>query len=579
MKKGTGPYRNILLAILMGLSSGLLDAQSPFDADRREEAMQIHEQILMFTDRSLYAVDERIQFVAKHRVSGSTGENQWSSVLYVELLASTGEALAQGKFRLSEGRAEGSLSIPTAALTGNYYLKSYTRWMRNAGPENFSYTPLKIINPYRKEVLGPAHLENMPAGKQKLSYTEGILECSISSQSFTGGQEVSLQVEANATVFPGQLGYSVTVVPEGSIDLIAGQYENNPPSENDSFRVNFLPDLGEGVSISGTVVDPEGEPVPFTTLHFSMLGEVRDYYATMSDNHGRFIIATPTGIEDVQEFYVTPGQEGESPLEVRIDQEYDSRELSFPQTPFQLSAEEMEIARKIALNIQLENAYRRGEPRDGSNGPELIPDARNIPFYGTGVQHLLIDDYVRLPNLEEIFINLVPQVQFYREKGKKKIKILSVNSSIDVYKPLVMIDNISVFDHEAVLALSPEKIERIDLIDDVYLKGNVTFGGILAIYSTKGDMAGIDLPQGSYFFDYQSFHPTAPLPEVPSHPEDRVPDSRNTFFWSGNMMLEQGKKMEFSFQAPWTSGNYIVLLRGVLPDGQLHSTTVKFSVE
>jgi len=58
-----------------------------------------------------------------------------------------------------------------------------------------------------------------------------------------------------------------------------------------------------------------------------------------------------------------------------------------------------------------------------------------------------------------------------------------------------------------------------------------------------------------------------------------VPDSRNTFFWAGNLILEQGQQMEIPFQAPGYSGNYVVLVRGVSPSGQIYSATAKFSVE
>jgi len=208
----------------------------------------------------------------------------------------------------------------------------------------------------------------------------------------------------------------------------------------------------------------------------------------------------------------------------------------------------------------------------------------NIPFYGTRVNRLLIDDYVRLPNLEEVFINLVPDVQFYKKKGENSIRILSDNASISIFDPLIIVDHISVFDHEAVLGLLPEKIERIDLINEVYLKGNVAFGGILAIYSKKGDMAGIDLPEGSYFFDYQSFYPQEEVTEGLARDLDkqissRVPDTRNTIYWRDDIELKKGSPLELPFMAPDTPGEYVILIRGVDPMGEVLSTTARFRVE
>jgi len=574
-------YHFVIFAYLIGFSGGMVSAQTPFDADLSEEATQIQEQLHLFADRSIYAVDETIYFVTEHRVNGLSGEHPWSSVLYMELIASNGKAVAQGKYRLSGGRAEGSLHIPAASLTGDYYLKCYTRWMRNTGPYSFSYTPLKIINPYRSELVALADTETTHDRVQKVPYQEGVLECSTGSESYQGGQEVLLKIKGAPTINIDQLRCCVTVVPEGAIDLASGQYENAPPVENEVFGVSFLPDLGSDVStISGTVVGPDQEPVPFSTLHFSLLGEIPDYFATMSNEHGRFVLSIPTDIGEEKEFFVAPeqGEEGNE-LEVRIDQEYDSRTRAFPVEPFGLSVGELKVARQIALNMQLSMAFNPGDFIKDTLVKEEYSERDRTPFYGTSVNRLLIDDYVRLPNLEEVFINLMPKVQFYRNQGKKEIRIISENNSIRIYKPLIMIDNISVFDHEALLRLSPEKVQRIDLINDIYLKGNVTFGGLLAIHSRKGDMAGIDLPLGSYFFDYQSFYPF--LPPVDPFPvlEERVPDTRNTLLWSGNLQLPQGKQIEIPLRAPGTSGNYVVLVRGVSPDGEVYSATATFRVE
>lgn len=572
-------YLSFLWLILAGWLAAPLWAQTPFDPEFEEEASRIREQLQVFTDRNIYAVDETIYFAAEHRVSGPLGDLPWSSVLYVELLASDGEALVQGKYKLAGGRAKGSLHVPAESMTGNYILKCYTRWMRNAGPATFSYIPLRIINPFRSEVIGQG---DAPGGRrtvQRILYREGTLECSTAEDKYQAGQEVLLQISGAPDATRDQLRCCVTVVPQGAIDLGKGQLATSSPGTDEAFRVNFLPDLGHNISISGTVIGPDKEPAPYTTLHFSLLGRNPDYFAALSDIHGRFVISTPTGEGEYKEFFVTPEQENGSGLEVRIDQEYDSRPFDFAVEAFLLTDTERELARKIALNMQLSKAYKPEVSGPAEPMGEFYAEGDRIPFYGTHVNRLMIDDYVMLPNLEEIFINLIPKVQFYKKQGRNRIRILSDNNSIGVYKPLIMIDHISVFDHEALLALAPEKIERIDLIPDIYLKGSVPFGGVLAIHSRKGDMAGIDLPRGSYFFDYQAFHPGAPQVDPLPLLEDRVPDTRNTLLWLADLPFQEGEELEISLRAPTARGRYVVLVRAVSPEGEVISASSGFTVE
>jgi hypothetical protein len=588
MIKRALPYPLLLLAILLGPAMEPLSAQSPFDPEFSREAAKIQEQLQLFTDRNLYAVNEAIHFVTEQRVTGAKEGSFWSSVLYVELMAPTGNPVAQGKYLLLGGRAQGTLQIPESALTGDYTLKCYSRWMRNQGTASFSHIPLKIINPFRSEVAAHEGRE-IPSGiVSRVPYREGELDCGTSSAVYAAGEEVKLVLAGTLPDYLEHLRCCITVVPEGAIDLNVGQYIlPDSGAEQEAFQVSYLPDLGSGVSVSGTLVDADQQPVTYATLHFSLLGESPDYFATISDEHGRFIFTTPAK-EGQLEFFVTPQQVNGTALEVRIDQEYDTRWVSLPWEKFQLFESEKELARRTAMNMQLSKAFITGNSLQESatqesteSGPSSIND---IPFYGTRVKRLLIDDYVRLPNLEEVFINLVPDVQLYKKKGENRIRILSDNASIAIYEPLIMIDHISVFDHEALLTLPPEKIEKIDLINEVYLKGNVVFGGVLAVYSKKGDMAGIDLPEGSYFFDYQSLYPqdtwmAGTESTLDKQTSGRVPDTRNTIYWTGDLQLKKGNSLEIPFRAPEIPGEYVILVRGVDPMGEVLSATARFRVE
>ena len=70
-------------------------------------------------------------------------------MLYVELVSVDGKRMAWGKYPIRKGVSSGEIRIPADLLTSHYYIRCYTRWMRNRGPEAFTYLPLRIINPHR----------------------------------------------------------------------------------------------------------------------------------------------------------------------------------------------------------------------------------------------------------------------------------------------------------------------------------------------------------------------------------------------------------------------------------------------
>jgi len=570
-------YRLIYIILLGALSGGSmclsLNGQSPFDPAFNPSAQKIGEQLKVFADRSIYAVGETLRFRADHSLSPVMA-GEWSTVLYAELITQAGKVVAKGKYPLSQGFSSGNLHIPSSLLTGNYYLKCYTRWMRNAGPATYSYLPLKIINPNRMEVVKGSNGNGYRSNLTSLAYKQGEFSCSSDASLYARGEEVSLKVEGPHNTHMDEFSCCVTVVPAGAVDTVSGQLllASARPDKSD-FSISYLPDMGHGPSLSGSVVYPDDSPAPFTSLHFSILGKKPEFFAAVTDASGRFALSTPD-LYGSQELYVSPDAKEDVSLEVRIDQDFDATPFQLPEVKFSLSEWEREVATRMSLAMQFSRVY----------GTAVLPDRDSSEtgfraFYGSRVQRLNMDDYVNLPTLEEVFINLVPNVDVQRKKGESSFRILSDNSGIGIYPPLILIDHISVFDQGAVLALPPEKIDRIELINEVYLKGSLAFGGLLAIYSKGGDMAGIDLPPGSYFFDFQSFSPDVEEFVALPAPGDRIPDLRNTLLWVEDLPVRKDRPGELRFFAPTTPGDYVILVRTVAPDGELWSASSLFSVE
>jgi hypothetical protein len=569
-----------IYVLLLGLVSGgalllPLKAQSPFDPGFNSTAERIREHLNVFTDRSMYAIGESLRFRADHFLNVDIQED-WSTVLYAELITPDGTDVVQGKFPLKNGVSTGSLHIPSGLLTGNYYLKCYTRWMRNAGPASFSYLPLKIINPNRMEVVNGTNGNGNGTGSNltSVAYHQGEFSCATDASGYSRGGDVNLEIEGPYNAYVDEFRCCVSVVPAGAVDTISGQLLLSPEgTDHSDFSISYLPDMGSGPSLSGSVVYSDQSPASFTGLQFSLLGEHPGFFATVTDDYGRFAISMPD-LYGTQELYVSPESKEGAQLEVRIDQDFDASPFHLPAVKFSLSEWEREVATRMSLAMQFSRVYGTvaAEQEDTSMSGFL-------PFYGTKVYSLNMDDYVNLPTLEEVFINLVPDVDVVRKKGKSSIRITSENSGIGIYPPLILIDHISVYDQGAMLALPPEKIDRIDVINEVYLKGSVTFGGLVAIYSKAGDMAGIDLPRGAYFFDYQTFKTEAEDYVAKPLPGDRIPDLRNTVLWVEDLTVRKDAPAKLRFSAPTTPGSYVILVRGIAPDGELWSASSQFSVE
>ena len=104
----------------------------------------------------------------------------------------------------------------------------------------------------------------------------------------------------------------------------------------------------------------------------------------------------------------------------------------------------------------------------------------------------------------------------------------------------------------------------------------------------QSDMAGVDLPDGSYFFDYQTFHSgdlQAPDARFQtslmnnSMQAKRIPDARNTLLWVDKISLGLNEKKTLKFRAASRIGEYHILVRGVSSMGEIVYGVSTFKVE
>jgi hypothetical protein len=551
--------------------------QSVFDPEYRPVASEIREHLVVFTDRSLYVAGEQLQFRIDYFKEALPDNVTWSSVLYLELIGPAGRTVTNGKFSLDDGYCSGSLFIPANTLTGNYVLKCYTRWMRNAGPHLYGYHLLKIINPHTPEVLQPQDTAGNAQIMRRMKYKEGSLACIPDDTVYQKGEVVTLKLTSPEILLPEGFRCCVTVVPLGSIDTRSGQVEVEDDQDvRDRFQISFLPDLGGRLSLSGRALSVDQTPVPDCNLYLSDPGQNPELFTSIADHSGRFSFMVPPGNSD-RELFITPVPGRPDPVQIRIDLDFDNSEIPVLPARFTLTGEERVLATDLAIRKQLAESFANEDPAtQHTNDP--WPE-QSIPFYGSIAERVNLDEYVNLPTLEEVFINLVPGVNVEQRKETVRFRIQSDNNSISYSDPLLLVDYIPVFDAGALLKLDPRAFERIEVIREVYIKGTVAFGGIVSFISKNGDMAGIDLPAGAYFFDLRTLNTSFNHEYRDTDQQKRIPDIRNTVLWVDNMELLPGSEGEISFKAPSHSGTYQVLVRGAANHSTILSGVASFVIQ
>lgn len=267
------------------------------------------EKVYLHLDKPFYAVGDEIWFKA-YLVDAKTGApTAHSEVLYIDLINESDVVKKQVKLPMSGGITWGNISLTDSLSEGNYRLRAYTNWMRNAGPNFFYDRTIKIGNSWANKIFTKSQstLSNGQSG-QNISTTINFSDknalpyskCGVSYQLMQDGKSMAkgkgetnengdLKIEVenlktalkedafiaatitlpnkqtftkNIVLQAAKANYDVQLFPEG------GTLVENLPSKIGFKAVNSY---GRGEDVSGKVVDDTGsEILNFQSSHLGM---------------------------------------------------------------------------------------------------------------------------------------------------------------------------------------------------------------------------------------------------------------------------------------------------------------------
>ena len=536
------------------------------------DTMTLIEKVNLFTDRSLYVAGEQVHFSAL--ISSNDQQQDWSQVLYVETISPDGKSIVRNKFPISGYAAEGCLEIPAEIISGVYYLRAYTKYMRNQGPSSYAYAMIKIVNPFREEVMDGEETIELKTVENNQG---GLLKISLDKSDYATREVVNVRVEplppsASAEKLwrsqKGGIAMSVSVIPESSSSEFI---QPRIVVENNSKHLVFYPET-RGVSITGEVNDASGNALAGAKVNLSIVGQGRDFMAVTTDSSGRFFISLPAymGFRDLFLF-----AEKDSVLkpQVLVNNDFCSIPVHLTSPEFTLSADERNTVLAMAHNIRISTGFDLDSIPCSSTS-----ETTDVPFYGVPTDVIYFDEYIPLPTLEEYFDELGTAVKVKKQNGLNYFKVIGTQPELEYFDPLVLVDWVAVNNIEKILAAPPPTIDRIEIVNVPYVKGGVTYGGIISIISKRGDFSGIDLPTSGVFLNYQGLADNCICPVIETDTLN-LPDARNLVYWNPHLALDASNNAQFSFKTPDTPGRYSIVMNGVDGDGKKWRQSMEFVVK
>ena len=320
-----------------------------------------------------------------------------------------------------------------------------------------------------------------------------------------------------------------------------------------------------GISLSGQLLaKASGKPVPNAIVNLSIIGD-KDIQVTCTGPTGKFLFALPD-YDGKRDIFLCADDIPGVASEIFIENDFCSKPVNLPSPRFTLNEAEMTAAYRLAVNFRVASAFRADTVEGAIPGNE-----NNAAFYGKPSEILVMDKYIELPSLGEYFTQLPGILKLKKIQGRNQFRFYTTVEAMAMYGPLMLVDWVAVNDIEKILSMSPLEIERIELVNSLYVKGDIIYGGIISFVSKKNDFAGIDLQKSGTFVNYRFLGPCSEnSPPLPA--SGNIPDARSTVYWNPAVQINDEGLSVVSFTAPDSPGKYHILLRQIGNGGEVGTT-------
>jgi len=232
----------------------------------------------------------------------------------------------------------------------------------------------------------------------------------------------------------------------------------------------------------------------------------------------------------------------------------------------------------LAVNYQVQKLYGNTE-----RGDSIIPLLTSYPkprFYGRPDQELIMDDYISLPTMREVFFELVRKISV---RTNRKEEGYQLYDPVLKRYPSLFIDGVPIDDASKIINLNPAHVEQIDILTSDYRIGDLVFPGIINVTTRKGDYGDIPLPKNSGRIPVKMFDGQwvfiSPDYSSAEKKQQRIPDFRNTLYWNSNIKPDGSQRITVEFWTSDYSSEYLIDLQGISSSGKVVSVRKAVTVK
>jgi hypothetical protein len=533
----------------------------------------IRERIIIDTDREVYIAGENVQFKLSLFQGQSFKYSELSKFAYVLLVNESGNSVFSFAVNLTNGIYHTNFLLPDTLRTGIYRLIAFTNWMRNFSPEKFAVRNLIVANRFDKTL---DHFSgNSDAGTiqhpMHSSDTNLLILKYLMPEYHCGDSIVLLLCLPDSVV--NKAGISISVSEEIAAEAINENEYIIKPVDDEEFRQVFTYVAEYNLPIFQGRVLKNGVPVPGEKILLTTPDSVTSFQYATTDNQGIFRFQLGNYYDNRRLVFKLMNSSDNMVIEYDDKFKINITGVNSPHLS-QIS----DVLRHCQKMVTIQKSYFHFEQnKPGVTRQELPP-----MLYIKPVSTVLPSDFIDLSDMQDISREILPSVKIRKNNNEYTLEMF--NASDQVFfksKPLILYNGVPVDQLNQILHFGTSDINRIEVIDEPWVYGDLEFNGVLGLFSNNNQDI-VSMGSGTLVVNNMKLQPS--LRTEILYPGNRInsehfPDFRQLLYWDPEVTVMKEKPVYIKLKAPRNEGTFTIVIKGTAGNDQPLTSCYTFLVK
>jgi hypothetical protein len=506
--------------------------------------------IRAYADQRVYIAGEKI-WIAGLKL-GNPEANDHPVRVY--LVDRTGTVVDRVSLMDAEGRIGCNIQLRGDLVSDNYLVA-----ISSEGYKPY-FLPVAVINP----VLPSKYA----SGVRETNRTAVVQGLSIKTDKDTYAKREAVKVSLHETT---EMELQISVVRKDGLGVFIDSLFSSWKSP-DLEIIENIPE-GEGQQLKVLVYNSSNELAAGARVFASVLGDQANIATAVTDLQGSALISIPYIYGNASLVLSAIGESGQT---YRVVYEEAQAQIK---GNIGLPALQLEERFRSSISERLLNAEVTNKFRAEAKTRYVTAGLDTTDFYGKPDKRYMLDDYTRIPNMEEILYEYVQEARARRIGDRSVIYVLNTPFKTFFELPaMVLLDGVPVSDVSQLLALDPLQLKSVDVVAKKFLLDDLQIPGIIHYKSYNADFAGYKLPTQDIVYAIQgNAIPVEPVfTQYEKENDVRLPDMRNLLYWTS---FNGSILRDWSFHTPDVEGDYTIVVRGLDKQGKEYKGEIAIRVK